>query len=414
MDRSVDVVVVGGGIAGSALATVLARRGLAVVVLERQTAYRDKVRGEVLSCWGVAEALRLDLEKPLLDAGGHYVNRMVPYDEVTAPEHAAAGAVPLDRLLPDVPGALDVGHPAACEALLQAAAAAGAQVVRGVGELDVEPGAAPSVRYRHGNSEHTLRCALVVGADGRTSAVRRAIGVELQHSTPRTLGGGMLVDGLDAWPADRCALGTEGDLHYLMFPRAGGRVRLYLLHDVLQRGRFAGPDRASAFLSAYRRLTCIPGADEIFAAARPAGPCAFYPMNDTWTDQPYAPGVVLVGDAAGWNDPIIGQGLSIALRDARLVTDILDAAPRRLAADFAPYAAERRERMRRLRVAARVVTDLAATFGPAAAARRRAYNAIFRQDPVLGGPRQVTQLGPDNVPAAAFERANVERILALS
>ena len=45
MDRSVDVVVVGGGIAGSALATVLARRGLDVVVLERQTAYRDKVRG---------------------------------------------------------------------------------------------------------------------------------------------------------------------------------------------------------------------------------------------------------------------------------------------------------------------------------------------------------------------------------
>ena len=70
--------------------------------------------------------------------------------------------------------------------------------------------------------------------------------------------------------------------------------------------------------------------------------------------------------------------------------------------------------MRRLRVAARVVTDLAATFGPAGAARRRAYNAVFRQDPVLGGPRQVPQLGPDNVPAAAFEPANVERFLALS
>ncbi len=259
MDRSVDVVVVGGGIAGSALATVLARRGLDVVVLERQTAYRDKVRGEVLSCWGVAEALRLDLEKPLLDAGGHYVNRMVPYDEVTAPEHAEAGAVPLDRLLPDVPGALDVGHPAACEALLQAAAAAGAQVVRGVGELDVEPGATPSVRYRHGTDEHTLRCRLVVGADGRTSTVRRAIGVELQQSVPRTLGGGMLVDGLDAWPADRCALGTEGDLHYLLFPRAGGRVRLYLLHDVAQRGRFAGPDRAAAFLVRLPPLHLHPG-----------------------------------------------------------------------------------------------------------------------------------------------------------
>ena len=42
MSGSADVVVVGGGIAGSSLATVLARDGYQVVVLERQTTYRDK------------------------------------------------------------------------------------------------------------------------------------------------------------------------------------------------------------------------------------------------------------------------------------------------------------------------------------------------------------------------------------
>ena len=47
-----DVAVVGGGIAGSALATVLAREGLDVVVLERQRAYADRVRGENLHPWG--------------------------------------------------------------------------------------------------------------------------------------------------------------------------------------------------------------------------------------------------------------------------------------------------------------------------------------------------------------------------
>ena len=55
MDRTHDVVIVGGGIAGSALAAVLARDGFDVLVLERQTSYRDKVRGETLLCWGVAE-----------------------------------------------------------------------------------------------------------------------------------------------------------------------------------------------------------------------------------------------------------------------------------------------------------------------------------------------------------------------
>ena len=56
-DVTVDVAIVGGGIAGAALATVLARDGYEVLLLERQTSYRDKVRGEFLSCWGVAEML---------------------------------------------------------------------------------------------------------------------------------------------------------------------------------------------------------------------------------------------------------------------------------------------------------------------------------------------------------------------
>ena len=412
MDRSVDVVVVGGGIAGSALATVLARDGYEVLVLERQTTYRDKVRGEVLCCWGVGELLALDLEKPLLDAGGHYVARAVPYDEVTDPAEAEAFAAPLDQLLPGVPGCLDVGHPDACDAFSHAAATAGATVLRGVGDVDVTPGAPPTLRYELDDVVTTVRAGLIVGADGRTSSVRRQLGIALRESTPRTLGGGMLVDGLDDWPDDQLSLGTEGDLHHFVFPRAQGRARLYLLHDRAQRGRFAGPDRQQAFLDAWR-FACIPGV-EMFRAARPAGPCAFYPMNDSWTDGPCAPGVVLIGDAAGWNDPIIGQGLSIALRDVRLVAEIVRAGADRSVAAFAPYVEERRERMRRLRVAAEVTTDLTATFTRAGAARRKAYNAVWSTDPVLGGPRLVPQLGPHNVPAAAFSAENITRIRAVA
>ena len=225
-DVTVDVAIVGGGIAGAALATVLARDGYTVLLLERQTSYRDKVRGEVLVCW----------------AGG-------------------------------------------------------------------------------------------------------------------MLGGRDSTAGL----ADQMSAGaTEGDLLlHPRLPRAHGRVQaLILLHDLAQRGRFAGPDRESArFLDAFR-FRCLPDAD-IFRAARPAGPCAFYPMNDTWTDSPCAPGVVLLGDAAGWNDPIIGQGLSIALRDVRMVADVV------------------------------------------------------RAGPDLGGPRMAAQLGPENVPAEAFGPENIAGILAM-
>src|SRR5919112_4033333 len=165
-DVTVDVAIVGGGIAGAALATVLARDGCEVLLLERQTSYRDKVRGEILVCWGVAEMLALDLEKPFLDAGGHYVTRAVAYDETIDPATAEANPVPLDRLLPGVPGPLDVGHPQACEALARAAAEAEATLGRGVGDIEVVPGTPATLRYELDDLVTTVSAGLVVGADG--------------------------------------------------------------------------------------------------------------------------------------------------------------------------------------------------------------------------------------------------------
>jgi len=61
VNDKVDLVVVGGGIAGAAMATVMARSGARVAVLERQVVYRDHVRGEFMQPWGVAEAQQLQL-----------------------------------------------------------------------------------------------------------------------------------------------------------------------------------------------------------------------------------------------------------------------------------------------------------------------------------------------------------------
>jgi 2-polyprenyl-6-methoxyphenol hydroxylase-like FAD-dependent oxidoreductase len=80
MERSSDVVIVGGGIAGAAMAITLSRAGLDVILLERHAAYRDRVRGELMVPWGVAEAQRLGLLPVLLEAGSHWLTRRIAYD----------------------------------------------------------------------------------------------------------------------------------------------------------------------------------------------------------------------------------------------------------------------------------------------------------------------------------------------
>ena len=54
-----DLVIVGGGIGGSALATVMARAGRSVLVLEKSEEFEDRVRGEWIAPWGVVETKRV-------------------------------------------------------------------------------------------------------------------------------------------------------------------------------------------------------------------------------------------------------------------------------------------------------------------------------------------------------------------
>jgi 2-polyprenyl-6-methoxyphenol hydroxylase-like FAD-dependent oxidoreductase len=153
------------------------------------------------------------------------------------------------------------------------------------------------------------------------STVRRQLGIELYHTSPRTMCGGMLVDGLHKWPAHRFSLGTEGDLHYFVLPRANGRARLCLLHDIAQKGRFTGPGQHEKFLGAFGFRVHSRQRD---VRCRPSGSAMrVLPDERQLGRSTLCARLVLIGDAAGWKDPIIGQGLSIALRDVRIVTDIL-------------------------------------------------------------------------------------------
>lgn len=402
-DRMYDLVIVGGGVAGGAMGAVMARTGRSVLVLEQSAGFADRVRGEWIAPWGVLETRRLGLYDALMAAGGHHLARHVTYDESLAPATAEAGAQDLSAFAPDVPGPLCIRHPLHCQTLFDAAGAAGATTLRPVTVERITPGATPGVTFTHDGVTRTVAAGLVVGADGRMSMVRDAAGVRLRQDPPHHWFAGLLVNGADDWSDDLQATGAADNFCFLAFPQGRGRVRVYGGYALGERGRFTGPGGPRRFLDAFR-MPCAP-ANEALARGAPAGPLLSYFNNDSWTDTPFAPGCVLVGDAAGWNDPIIGLGLSITYRDVRIVSEILQETPAGGAPDFRAYAQERAERMRRLRFAASLNATLDMEFDAAARRRRARFHERARSDPTIRSLGAAVLSGPEALPPDCFTPA---------
>ncbi|MBV8303992.1 MAG: FAD-dependent monooxygenase, partial [Acidimicrobiia bacterium] len=246
MASRLDVAIVGAGIAGGALAAVLARQGLDVLVVERQIEYHDRVRGETMFPWGVAELIALGLDQVLLEAGGGYATSLVLGDELQPPG-ADPLSVPLDGVVPGVAGQLNVGHPQACAALADNAERADARVVRGATEVVVTPGAQPRLSFAAGGKHEEVAPRLVIGADGRASSVRKACELELDETEATVMLAGFLLGNATGWPDATNCMTVEGDWFVLAFPRPGNLLRLYAAYSVAAKRAFAGAGKGEEF-----------------------------------------------------------------------------------------------------------------------------------------------------------------------
>jgi 2-polyprenyl-6-methoxyphenol hydroxylase-like FAD-dependent oxidoreductase len=312
-----DIITVGGGLGGAALAKSMAEHGVRVLVVEREKRLKDRIRGELMSPWGVAETKALGIHELLRATCACECPRLVFY---TDPRFAE----PRD-LLGTTPQQLPIFtffHPAMQEALLQAAAAAGAEVRRGASVRNVTPGGVPTVVVEHDGRIEDIQARLIVGADGRNSAVRKWAGFPIHHDPERLTLSGVLFEGM--------FVPQEGTAYYVINPSLGqgvplapqsnGRVRAYLVQTKAAGTRLQGESDLPRFIAESIRS----GAPaEWYAGAKAAGPLATFDGADTWVDHPYKEGVLLIGDAAATSDPSWGQGLCLTVRDARVLRDLL-------------------------------------------------------------------------------------------
>jgi 2-polyprenyl-6-methoxyphenol hydroxylase-like FAD-dependent oxidoreductase len=307
-----DVITVGGGLGGASVAKVLAEKGLRVLVTEREETFKDRIRGEYLFPWGVAEAQKLGLYELLMETCAHEQPFLI------------FGGIHRDcrTTTPQQLPAFTFFHATMQEVVLDAAHRAGAEVCRGVNVKQVRTGLTPAVSLESKGVTRDLTARIVVCADGRSSMGRTWGGFEVNRGKQRMLGAGVMFEGISA--AEDTALVTLSpgvQRIASIFPQGGGRARGYMIYGSHEVDRLQGMNDAGRFVDECVR-SGIPA--EFYKGAQPQGPLASFDMTETWVEHPYGDGLALLGDAAGSTDPTWGQGLSLTMRDARVLAECLN------------------------------------------------------------------------------------------
>jgi geranylgeranyl reductase family protein len=330
-----EIIVVGGGPAGSSVAAALAERGRRVLLLDKAHFPRHKACSEYVNPAGARLLLDQGLGRDLAALGAHRLEAMRI--------HAPGGAHFLaDFAATSNERALGLSRYRLDALLLERARAAGAEVREGawVRDVVIESGRVRGVEVTVDGTRQTLRAPLTVGADGRHGVVSRALGLDVPLRWPRRTGlvahyRGVI--GLDRW----------GELHVARHGYAG----LAPLEEGLTNVAFVtGSEIVSGregsleafFASGLERIPAV--AEKLIAAERVGSIRGVGPMARR-AIRVSGDGFLLVGDAASFLDPFTGEGITDALRGAVLAAPVIDAALRAgdvSARGLAPYRHARR------------------------------------------------------------------------
>jgi 2-polyprenyl-6-methoxyphenol hydroxylase-like FAD-dependent oxidoreductase len=297
-----DVLIVGGGIAGSSLAIQLGRRGFFVELFERACFPREKACGEGLMPAGVAALGRLGLTSQIFGAPFQGVRYHFD-DEVAAayfPKIAGLSTPGRGYRRRDLDRALFEE----AARTPNVTAYTGARIERPL----VEGGRVTGVIIEG----ETRRAALVVGADGANSRLRHALGLNAPVRSKRV---GMrahfrMAPGITNEEWVNVFLGKQHELYVTPLPNrellvaalAEGSASATPLEKTFRRWVFAQP-KLAAWLEGAEQVSDLLTYSPLSGRAR----------------RGWLPGLVLLGDAAGSTDPITGGGMTQALLTAEIL-----------------------------------------------------------------------------------------------
>lgn len=384
--RAFDIVVAGGGIAGSCFAGVMARAGLGVLLVEREAQYRDRVRGEATWPWGVAEAKRCGLLEVYRRADAIDIVGVGRYAEQTRISEYRWEEDSIEQL-PE----MGFVHTRMQQAAFDWAIEQGVTPLRPAKVESVRPGGRPSATIQRDDGVLEVDARLVVGADGKQSGVRKFTGGELRADPERCRFGGVLLTGVE-WEVYTDDFEGYPGRAVNWFPISAEHTRLYLAMPAEELQRTGVAQSFEALL----KVASSGSPDGRFDGAVQAGPIAFFPNSDVWTTRISGEGVTLIGDAAGSVDPSQGHGTSLLMRDVRELSEaLLDDSDWQRAIEG--YAARRSDYFEVLHTYDDWCTQLSQGMGIEADRAREGNARAEAADPTLGGWNQIEARGPDGL-----------------
>ena len=323
---SFDVIVIGGGPAGSAMAIGLANEGFAVTLLDRARFPRDKACGEFLT----PQAGRLLAQLGVWDALCRRGLREVTATVLASPNGRQMRHAPHDG----TPTGYAVRRATLDAVLLEQAGTRGVQVREGwtVRELlRSEQGQVVGVTGKDESGEPaTLRARLVIGADGAHSLVARQL--DLVRPIPRLQRIAVVAHWQGATGAqDTIEMRAHGPLICGMDFPGGGDSALPSANTTFVAPTSYAPQiagRAGAWIEQTLQAYFPDVAATLSGAVREPQirtiGCFGHRCHSVIAD-----GALLVGDAATFIDPCTGEGVYFCLRGAQLATETATNALRR-------------------------------------------------------------------------------------
>ncbi|MFJ6760956.1 MULTISPECIES: NAD(P)/FAD-dependent oxidoreductase [unclassified Streptomyces] len=366
-----DVVISGAGLAGSAAAILLARRGVRVALLERRSdpeAYKVLCTHSITAnAYPVLDELGL---VPAIEKAGAVRNEARWYTRWGWIEPRAAPAGP------ELPYAYNIRR-SILDPLIRSRASEtpGVDLLLGhqVTGLVREAGRTTGVRASAPQGEREIRARLVVGADGKDSAVAKLADVPVQQYENARFGYLAHFRNLPLHGGIGQTWFLEPDMAYA-FPNDDGVTVMAVLPDKKRLPAFR-EDLEGSFLSFIRALPEAPPIDSAERVTKIIG-AVNYPLHSR---KPTAPGVALIGDAALTGDPLWGVGCGWALQSAQWLAEaVAPAATGRGDLDRSLTVYERRHR-RRLRGYQFLAADFA-TARPFNPVERLMFSAAARDD----------------------------------